>query len=298
MMAPETPSSDILKRLADVLRCPLCRSPFERRPTALHCKEKSDHIFAFERPYPVFAPDIDQGKYDEAYAARYAFLWAYGYEARHSGLVESLYRSVSALAGELLALVQRDSPVIIDCGCGTGRCIADASALTPSGCFVGVDASFAKLDLADRILRGSAPVEGELRDCGFDTRFKIRVRGLANVFLLQADALRLPVADAAADLFLCINLLDRVEGGPRSALLEARRALRAGGGLVLTTPMNWTTSEIWRDYPDADSLLALITECGFEVATWFDELSYREILDGRGSFEEFSTLVCSAVATA
>jgi hypothetical protein len=39
---------------------------------------------------------------------------------------------------------------------------------------------------------------------------------------------------------------------------------------------------------------ALLEATGFIVETWFDQLPYREILDRRGSCEEFSTLVVLA----
>jgi SAM-dependent methyltransferase len=295
-MTDASVARDVVNQLTGLLRCPLCRSPLHRRPAAFHCRGDASHFFACDRPYVVFAPEIDQGKYDEEYATRYAFLWAYAYETRHSGLVESLYRSVGALAAEALARLGKQTPVILDCGCGTGRGIADASVLAPSALLIGVDASFAKLDLATRILTSSAPVQGTLSDYGFDTPLTIRGRALANVLLFQADARRLPLDDGSADLMLCVNLLDRVEGGPQSALQEARRVLRPGGALVLTTPMNWPFAHIWNAYPDAGALLRGIGGCGFDVVSWFDHLSYREILDRRGSFEEFSTLVCSAVA--
>jgi len=283
-------------RAVNALRCPSCRSLLTEQPEALHCVSEPTHRYPFQRGYAVFAPQIGQGKYDEAYAKRYAFLWAYGHETRHSGMVESLYRSVGALVAEALISTPHETPLVIDCGCGTGRCTADGAALAPAAAFIGVDASFAKLDLAQRILIGSEGVSGDLLDAGFTTPFTIRSRSLDNVLLLQADGRSLPIADRVADVFLSVNLLDRVEGGPKAGLQEARRVVRPGGTLIVTTPMNWTTSQIWREYPTAESLLTLIRDIGFEPKTWFDNLSYREILDGRGSFEEFTTLVCSAVA--
>lgn len=285
--------SKINADLVGFLRCPKCRFPLERRLGTLECKLM--HSFPCDGPYIVFAPDADQGKYDQSYSERYAFLWAYGYETRNSGLVESLYRSVGSLIAEALAETSKDAPVIVDCGCGTGRSISATATLTPSGRFLGIDLSFAKLDLAARILMGTTPIQGALPDYGFTNRFVIRGRGLTNVLLAQADALALPLEDGSADLVLSVNLLDRVPD-PRAAIHEARRVLRPGGALVLTTPLNWTNARLWDDYPDATAMSSLLVSCGFSITTWFDQLLYREILDARGSVEEFTTFVASGRA--
>jgi ubiquinone/menaquinone biosynthesis C-methylase UbiE len=288
-------ATSTVSRLEARLRCPTCGSPLEWATARVQCTSEVDHSFALRCHYPVFAPEISQGKYDENYASRYAFLWAYGFEARHSGLVESLYRTVSSLAAEHAAVLPPSS-LIVDCGCGTGRGTADLARLVSNDtALLGVDASFAKLDLAADILMGTAPIEATFPEYGFDKPLTIRPRGLSNVMLVQGDARRLPLADASVDLMLCVNLLDRVETGPRAALEEARRVIRPEGGLVLTTPMNWVSTEVWRAYPDSAALLALIEDCGFHVRTWFDQLLYREVIDRRGSVEEFSTFVCSAV---
>ncbi len=281
-------------QLIDLLRCPRCRLPLQRQDGALACENK--HIFRCDGPYIVFAHDSEQSKYNQAYANRYAFLWAYGYETSHSGLVESLYRSVGALVADALAEMRKGDPIIIDCGCGTGRSIADAAMLAPSGQFLGVDLSSAKLELAAKILRGTKPVEAILPDYGFGDPLSISGRGLSNVILVQADALQLPFQDSRADLLLSVNLLDRVED-PTLALREARRVLRSGGALILTTPLNWTKASQWNMYPDAKALISVVENCGFSVKTWFDQLLYREILDARGSVEEFATLVISGRAS-
>src|SRR5882724_6620915 len=143
--------SAINARLIALLQCPTCHTPLKRRLDKLVCAKK--HAFGYSDRYIVFQRTRNQGKYDEAYSKRYAFLWAYGYETRHSGLVESLYRSVGALVAEAVAGVGKDDPVVVDCGCGTGRCIADAALLSPSGLYLGVDLSAAKLNLAARILK-------------------------------------------------------------------------------------------------------------------------------------------------
>lgn len=277
----------------NLLRCPTCHTPLRSLPGKLVCAKK--HIFRSSGRYIIFKRDRNQGKYDEDYSKRYAFLWAYGYETRHSGAVESLYRSVGALVAESLADIAKSNPVAVDCGCGTGRCIADAALVMPSARFVGVDLSTAKLDLAAQILKGQSVVRGSLPGYGFAEPLSIKGRRLKNVLLAQADVMSLPLQDRSADLALFVNLLDRVPD-PHAALREAHRILRSGGALVLTTPLNWTKPKLWRKYPNAKALRDLISNCGFIIKIWFDQLLYREILDGRGSVEEFATLVISAQA--
>jgi ubiquinone/menaquinone biosynthesis C-methylase UbiE len=138
-------------------------------------------------------------------------------------------------------------------------------------------------------------VEGTLPEYGFAKLLSIRGRGLKNVLLAQADVFSLPLQDRSTDIVLSVNLLDRVSD-PQSALREARRILRPGGALLLTTPLNWTKPKLWHDYPDAKTLLRLVTSCGFTMKAWFDQLLYREVIDARGSVEEFSTLILSARA--
>lgn len=278
-----------------LLRCPMCHTPLRQREKVLECERDPLHTFACDGPYIVFDSSIDQGKYDEEYSARYAFLWAYGYESRNSGLVESLYRSVSSLVAETLEGTPTNELLFVDCGCGTGRSTSDAAKLAPLARFLAVDASSWKLNLAAKILTGAEPIQEALPKYGFPNPLTIRGRGLTNVILAQADAAALPLDSGIADVVLSVNLLDRV-ASPRNVLQEARRVLRPRGTLVVTTPMNWCTEQVWRQYPDATALLALLQDCGFRVETWFDQLQYRETLDGRGSLEEFTTLVVSCRA--
>src|SRR5438067_2467281 len=96
-------------RLQARLRCPTCRSPLEWAARSVQCISQIDHSFELHGQCPVFAPQVCQGKYDESYASRYAFLWAYGFEARNSGLVESLYRTVGSLGAEHVAALPPNS---------------------------------------------------------------------------------------------------------------------------------------------------------------------------------------------
>jgi SAM-dependent methyltransferase len=280
-----------------VLRCPACRQALTIAGGGLVCVGPERHAFGSEAGLLTFAR-VDPGKYDSGYAKQYAALWAYGFAARHSGLNEPLYRTVAALAGEALSAgpVSGKGPVIVDAGCGVGRTTADCARLAPRAAVLGFDGSPHMLGLAARIVHGSSPVRVDLRDAGFP-RLTIPGRGLRHVFLARADVGRLPIVEASADLVLSVNIVDRLPHGPVPALRECHRLLRPGGWLVFTDPLNFQQRELWKRYGAGGSNVAirrLIGKLGFEVETWFDDLWYREVLDARGSFEEFRTLVVKA----
>jgi SAM-dependent methyltransferase len=296
-----------------LLRCPRCGAGLHEEGDGLACRGESRHVYRVEDGFLTFsAPPM--GKYDPDYAARYAGLWAFGYQTLGSGLDEPLYRTVSSLAAEALAAgtVEGTSgaddaaaaaaasaaagPVIVDCGCGVGRVAADCAALAPGGVVIGIDASLAMLEYAERIVHGEAPVEVDVSAYGFDT-LAIPARGAGNVHLFRGDVENLPVADGAADLALSINVIDRLPHGPEKAFAECHRILRPGGRLIFSDPLNWTTADLWQRYGEAETIRTLLETLGFTIETSFDDLAYREILDARGSFEEFRTLISVAERT-
>jgi SAM-dependent methyltransferase len=277
-------------------RCPICRGSLEEREDGLSCQANPAHRVPIQDGFLTFA-EIDPGKYDDSYAARYAALWAYGYQTRHSGQNESLYRSVSSLVAEHLTALPSSErpPLLVDAGCGVGRIAADCAALAPSGAVIGLDGSVQMLRLADQVACGSVPVEVHLETYGFP-HLTIPPRALSNLFLARADVQRLPIVDGCADVALSVNIIDRLPEGPEAAFRECRRILRPGGRLVFTDPLNWTKAEQWQLFGESRAILSLLERCGFAVETWFDDLFYREILDARGSVEEFRTLVVAARA--
>ena len=276
-----------------ILRCPACGAQLSITGSKVACLGSPCHNFFVEEGFLTLAkPPV--GKYDPAYAARYAALWAFGYQTLHSGFDESLYRSISSLAAEALASQPQDHPrTVVDCGCGVGRVTADCAALAPSGMVLGFDGSLAMLELAERIVLGHDPVELDLSSYGFGT-LAIPARARENVYLFRADVEDLPVVDGCADLALSVNIIDRLPHGPDRAFAECHRILRPGGHLIFTDPLNWTEEAQWDRYGRGETILPLLERLGFHVETWFDNLAYREILDRRGSFEEFTTLVMLA----
>jgi SAM-dependent methyltransferase len=261
------------------------------RDGSLGCDGANRHITDIEEGVAVFARP-DAGKYEPEYAARYAALWAFGYQTLHSGLDEGLYRTVSSFIAEALAEAENPSPVIVDAGCGVGRGTGDVGRLAPQSTILSFDASPAMLSFARRVVHGHEPFEVELPAYGFPL---LTIAPYANYrpIFARADVENLPVGDGAADLVFSVNIVDRLPHGPEVALRECHRILRPGGILVFTDPFNWTEAWLWERYPDSASVLRLIEEIGFSIPTWFDQLYYHEILDARGSLDEFRTLVVS-----
>lgn len=286
-------TAQLPSEVARLLRCPQCTEPLQAHGDVITCTGPEHHKIVVEDDTLVFArPDI--GKYEPGYASRYAALWAFGYATLHSGLDEGLYRTVSSFVAETLVSSSVDHPVIVDAGCGVGRVTGDCARLAARAHILALDASPAMLAFARRVVHGKEPITVELPAYGFPS-LTIPPFGLEGPIFARADVERLPIADASVDIILSVNIVDRLPRGPELALRECHRVLKPGGTLIFTDPLNWTEPWLWERYPDAASVLGLMNDLGFSVATSFDQLMYREILDSRGSIEEFRTV--AAIAT-
>jgi SAM-dependent methyltransferase len=99
--------------------------------------------------------------------------------------------------------------VIVDLGCGDGSALAVAAGHNPAHRFAGIDWS------SDALRRA-------------------RAAGLP-VVRASVTAPGLPVADAVADVVIMSELIEHLVD-PDGAVAEARRVLRPGGSLLLSTP--------------------------------------------------------------
>jgi ubiquinone/menaquinone biosynthesis C-methylase UbiE/uncharacterized protein YbaR (Trm112 family) len=273
------------------LACPSCHSPLSKRGDKLHCSSlKCAASYPMEEGIPFFAPNIDIGKYDEEYASKYAGVWAYGYETLHFGENESLFRTVNEVV--LSNMLRNSEYTIVDAGCGVGRISGDCSNNFPNSAVLGIDASKHMLKWAHKINVTDALLEMSLSHMGFGKK-TIQGRGLQNLYLVQADVHHLPLSEGSVDIGLSINVIDRASN-PYGVISEMHRVLKKDGFFVFTNPLDWTTSHLWDTYPDAQSILDMFDEIGFVIEEWFDGLYYREILDSRGSYENWRTLVIQA----
>lgn len=276
-----------------LLSCPECRAVIRSEEGRIECSGDPPHSFPVENGIIRFgAPRLE--RYDDDYAARYAALWAYGYQTTHSGQAEPLYRTVAAIVAELVGdRSWGDCPIIVDSGCGVGRSLADCHRIVEGGWLIGLDGSPSMLQLAERIVSGSGSVQLDLSDRGFG-QLELPGRAAENAFFFGADIARTPLKDGSADLVLCINTIDRPVEGPERVVEEGARMLRPGGSLILADPLNWQDPRLWDAYPDAAAVRTLVESFGLEVETWFGDLPYRELVDARGSVTEYRTLVVVA----
>jgi arsenite methyltransferase len=150
---------------------------------------------------------MSQLVFDEEAARRIEKIYEIGDARRRRAIVRA---ALGAQAGER----------VLDVGCGPGfYCLELLEDVTPSGAVVGVDGSAAMLALAAR-----------------------RCAGHENVELHEADATSLPVADAAFDAALSVQVQEYVPD-VAAALSELHRALRPGGR-VLVFDVDWATLSI------------------------------------------------------
>jgi len=279
--------------IARALRCPQCGAALEAGESGVGCTGDAGHAIEVENDTLILArPDI--GKYQPGYASRYAGLWAFGYATLHSGLDEGLYRTVSSFLAETLAASGTERPLIVDAGCGVGRVTGDCTRLAPRAHILALDASPPMLAFARRVVLGSEPVVVELPGYGFP-RLIIPAYAAAGPVFARADVERLPLADASVEIILSVNIIDRLPRGPELAFRECHRVLKPGGTLIFTDPLNWTEPWLWEKYGESEAVLGLMRETGFDLRTSFDQLMYRELLDSRGSVDEFRTLAAKAI---
>jgi SAM-dependent methyltransferase len=110
----------------------------------------------------------------------------------------------------MLAAMLRDvtgPAVIVDLGCGDGSALAVAAEHNPGHRFAGFDWS------ADGLRQAQA----------------------LGLTVVRAGVAPLPVADGAADVVIMSELIEHLVD-PDGAVAEARRILRPGGSLLLSTP--------------------------------------------------------------
>lgn len=158
------------------------------------------------------------------------------FDERMAAGLEVMYRTRDVRRRRELVLAALDAQPgdrVLDVGCGPGFYVADiAERVGPSGAVTGIDPSPAMLAMTAR-----------------------RTEGAANVTLAEGGADGIPVADAAFDRAVSVQVLEYVADVP-GALAELRRLLRPGGRLVLWD-VDWTTLS-WHAV-DADRMARMLT---------------------------------------
>lgn len=250
---------------------------------------------------------------DDVEATLYTGL-AFGFQLlMHKGRVgfggtEGLYRTVSSFAA--MALRSDAEQCILDLGCGVGRTIYDCAPRYPHSLFVGMDHAYTMCRRAKEILIEGLPISLDgPKGCnsdkywagrGFPNMVFANSLTLENVRIVQGSATRLPFKDNLFDCVISTFMLDRVQDlslpAPNDILMaisEMARVMKAGGRLILSTPMNFTRLRDWAQISSADGLVQAIEEAGISIREKFDGLPYREIQDSRGNYHEWLSLVVS-----
>jgi ubiquinone/menaquinone biosynthesis C-methylase UbiE len=134
--------------------------------------------------------------------------------------LERVYRSRDVLRRRALvhaALGAQRGDRVLDVGCGSGFFVTEIlDTVGPEGSVVGIDLSPDMLAVAAK-----------------------RAEGYPNVEFAESPAVPLPVADAAFDRALSVQVLEYVDDVP-GALRELHRALKPGGRVVVWD-VDWST---------------------------------------------------------
>lgn len=163
---------------------------------------------------------------------------------------EGLTEDEAGLLGPVAGLVGRH---VLEVGCGAAQCGAWVAARGAR--VVGVDLSGAMLRAAERVLGLSEGDDGI---------------GAGDLRVVQADARRLPFADAAFDVAFSSYGAVPFVADPELVMQEVARVLRPGGRWVfaITHPIRWA----FPDDPGDEGLVA--------TRSYFDTRPYTEREDG------------------
>jgi len=131
---------------------------------------------------------------------------------------------------------------IVDLGCSVGGTTFALAARTDR-LVVGIDLNLAMLRLASRaLLRGEVRYPRKRSGVVYDQRrFPVRFPRAENVDFWACDVAALPFAEGTFALASVLNLIDCVRA-PRDLLAEGARVLAPGGGMVVTSPYDWSAT--------------------------------------------------------
>jgi 2-polyprenyl-3-methyl-5-hydroxy-6-metoxy-1,4-benzoquinol methylase len=134
----------------------------------------------------------------------------------------------------------------------------------------------------------------DMRQAGFGS-MSLKTRNLSNLRFAEYDLDAYELTKPHPyDLITAVNLLDRLASVPVS-LRTLFNLLASGGVLICCTPLNFTVASEWDSYGSPEKIIELIRSIGFTIEAHFDGLPYREILDNRGAYEEYPTLILKAI---
>lgn len=229
---------------------------------------------------------------DTFFIEKYVALWAYGYQ-NGIGVSEGLYRAINELGFSYFD--GRTVNEILDVGCGVGRTTADYAKFFKNAKVTGIDSAKLMIDMANRLHTSSETITIDMSRLGFGT-MNFRDTKLSNTCFLNTELkdFSLVEQEGRFDIVTAVNFLDRTVD-MKMDIMRIFHLLKQKGVFIIATPLNFFNNEYWKNYSSFESLLALMKKVGFHVDVAFDKFPYREILDIRGSFEEYSTVIMRLV---
>ena len=200
--------------LSSVVVCPSCRSVLTAEGDALSCST-CQRRFPHSRGFLDFAPDVRSGGGLSQRIMENPAIAAI-YERRFRPIFTRLGSKIR-YADEDRFMSSRFKPAadeapVLDLACGTGRYLRWIAERRPRGLAIGLDLSFAMLEIAGR---GLADLEDRIA-------------------LIRGSALCLPFADASLAAINCFGAL-HLFPDPKRALAEVSRCIRPDGSFTCFT---------------------------------------------------------------
>lgn len=171
---------------------------------------------------------------------------------------------------------------ILEVGCGVGRWIAEAAHEFPDANCWGIDYSYQMLKQANDVWVNGKELILDLSNRGFSKEVKIEGHNIGNLQFGLAKATDLPFEDESQDLILNSFLLDRVDD-PILSLKEWYRVLKSNGRLIIVTPLNFQQASHWDNLYPPNKIKSILTNIGFEILAWQEDLKIDELLDLHGN---------------
>lgn len=170
---------------------------------------------------------------------------------------------------------------ILDVGCGVGRWAGTLAKRYSKATVWGIDFSYQMLKRANEFWVHGKEISIDLINKGFIKQSIIGSQ-LQNLKFGLAKAEDLPFDDRSQDLVINSFLIDRLEN-PKKGVEEMYRVLKPNGKLIVITPLNFNKDEHWNMYYPPSKLSKIISEIGFELLDWKEDIIVKEPLDFHGN---------------
>jgi SAM-dependent methyltransferase len=235
--------------------------------------------------------DLNSRYEDKSFVDKYAAIWSYGY-INGMGESEGLYRTINAIGFEAK---RRDGKhTILDVGCGVGRTSCDYARFFYNSKIIAIDQSKMMIETATSIVKNrDDKILFNLTEWGFPT-LSITSFGLFNVEFIQTSLefyyLNHRKMKNSFDMIIGVNFLDRTNE-LRDSCQIIYDLLDRDGVFIGSTPLSLRNAKGWVNYGSVEKIIKLFNGLGFKVQQIFDNLLYREVLDGRKSYEDYNTMV-------